>query len=218
MVTALRMRCSSATAACLLLLLQLCGRAHARQALHGSSSFCFAATRREALSREARNGPPNDFHHGGANGKIWYQNNAEPSIRCLTDERVGPHGDGGKWLCQPDCLLVRNNCTMLSVGSNNEFGVEEALEPFGCNIHIFDHTVAKPTPPAHVHFHPYGLDVRSAGQMRTLREMAALAGFTGVGVIDVFKIGAAPLRSAARACQSVGARSERGGGGPSFRP
>ena len=76
---------------------------------HALSHNCFSATRHEVLYRERLHGPPNDYHHGGKFAGEWFQNNAEPSIRCLTDERVGPWGDGGKWICQPSCLLSKNN-------------------------------------------------------------------------------------------------------------
>jgi hypothetical protein len=64
--------------------------------------------------------PVDDFNYGGATGRVWYQNNWEPHIPCVEEERVGEHGDGGKWVCDPICMLKRNRCTVLSFGSNNQ--------------------------------------------------------------------------------------------------
>ena len=130
---------------------------------------------------------PNDFHHGGETGRVFFQLNWEPSIRCIADKRVGVFGDGGKWICDPDCLLVARNCTVFSIGSNNQWDFENAMEPYGCRIHTFDHTVAAPATPAHVTFHPYGAAGQSAGpSLKSLPDMYALAGVTGR--IDVLKI------------------------------
>jgi hypothetical protein len=166
------------------LLLVACVQLHAYAS--SATERCFSATRRAALHREALRGAPRDFYNGGHNGKTWYQNNAEPSLRCLTDERLGPFGDGGKWVCQPECLLQQDECYVLSVGSNNDFGFETALARYGCSIHVFDHTVKNPTPPTHVRFHSFGIGVRSGGQIKTLREIVALT--KAPGIIDIFKI------------------------------
>jgi Methyltransferase domain len=68
---------------------------------------------------------PNDFHYGGASAREWFQQNWQPAFRCLDDQRVGNVGEGGKWLCDPDCLIAKGNCLVFSVGSNNQFDFEE---------------------------------------------------------------------------------------------
>jgi len=153
------------------------------------SHNCFSATRHEVLHRERLHGPPHDYHHGGKFAGEWFQNNAEPSIRCLTDERVGPWGDGGKWICQPSCLLSKNNCTVLSVGSCNEYGFENSIiERYGCNVSTFDHTVVNPTPPSHLSFYPFGISAKSLDKLRTINDLVEISGINNKSLIDLFKI------------------------------
>lgn len=129
---------------------------------------------------------PDDFHYGGGLGPIWMQNNWEPSIRCFEDVRVGPHGDGGKWLCDPECFLQSGNCTVWSIGSNNQFGFELAMAPYGCDIHTFDHTVAHPNPPEGVSFWPYGASGVDGEGVKSLETLKDLSNTTGI--VDVLKI------------------------------
>ncbi|KXZ45397.1 hypothetical protein GPECTOR_55g303 [Gonium pectorale] len=55
--------------------------------------------------------------------------------------RVGPGGDGGKWLCDPTGLKAP--CAVLSLGSNMDFGFEEAiLRETPCRVVTADCTVS----------------------------------------------------------------------------
>jgi hypothetical protein len=104
---------------------------------------------------------------------------------------VGRYGDGGKWVCDPDCLLTARECTVFSVGSNNDFSFEEAMAVYGCRMHTFDHTVARPMPPAFVTFHSVGLagvNGSDGNVLLTLRGAAARANLDASTVIDVLKI------------------------------
>ena len=129
---------------------------------------------------------PNDIHNGGENGRTFFQRNWEPSIRCIADRRMGVPGDGGKWVCDPNCLLVHNNCNILSVGSANDFTFEDSFKSYGCAVHTFDHTVREPKPPIGVTFHPYGAASQSHGEFRSLSEMAAVSNMNET--IDILKI------------------------------
>lgn len=92
-------------------------------------------------------------------------------------------GDGGKWVCNPHRIhqLYTNrsqSCVIMSIGSNNDFGYEESMQAtFGsrCHIHTFDHTVAKPHPPAYVTYHDVGIAQERAGKLRPLPELIELA-------------------------------------------
>lgn len=56
---------------------------------------------------------------------------------CPTTRRYGTLGDGGKWTC-----FVRRNCTIISIGINNEYSFEtEMAETHGCIIAGYDPTV-----------------------------------------------------------------------------
>jgi len=134
----------------------------------------------------------------------WFTVNWEPAMRCAGDRRLGPNGDGGKWVCDPDCLLKKGQCVAFrcasraetpslwadghrSIGSKNQFGFENSLAPFGCTVHTFDHTVTNPTPPAHVSFYKYGLD-GPGGSDPQLKSLLELRDLTGVTKIDLLKV------------------------------
>ena len=119
-------------------------------------------------------------------GREWFQIHWEPTVRCASDERVGRAGDGGKWVCDPMCTLAQHNCTVMSVGSNNDFSFETALDPRHCSVHTFDHTVASPTPPASVTFHSLGVASAPAGSLRTLAQLYEATGWTQD--IDILKM------------------------------
>ena len=92
----------------------------------------------------------------------WYQDNVEPAVTRAREERVGPAGEGGKWLCDPNRLRARGaDCLICSVGSFDDFSFEEAITrdvSSAREIHAFDHTVSNPrNKPCGVHFHPLGL-------------------------------------------------------------
>ena len=96
----------------------------------------------EFVRRHKLRTPPSDFNNGaqGGAGNAWMQRNWEPHLRCVGELRLGQAGDGGKHVCDPDCLLERNACLIYSFGSNNDFGFETSVLPYGCAIHVFDHT------------------------------------------------------------------------------
>ena len=68
------------------------------------------------------------------------QRNWEPHLRCVGELRLGQAGDGGKHVCDPECVLEPGKCAVLSFGSNNDFGFETSLAPYKCAIHVYDHT------------------------------------------------------------------------------
>ena len=122
----------------------------------------------------------------------WYQENAEPSYTCIHEERVGPKGEGGKWICNPARLRHTSECLVYSVGSMNDFRFEEAILEISedCEIHVFDHTVPNPTgKPPGVHFHPWGLDsvTETDGMLKSLADIVKLLGHEG-RKMNIFKI------------------------------
>lgn len=125
----------------------------------------------------------------GAADAGWYQDNFDPDFSCSTEMRLGPGGDGGKWVCNPHSLLGKP-CLVYSVGSENDFRFEEAVHALlpHCEIHTFDPTIG-PNPsarPEYVHFHPWGLG--SGGQDRlTLDAVVRRLAHQG-RTIDIFKI------------------------------
>lgn len=132
--------------------------------------------------------------NGGAQiSAAWYQENAEPAYTCLLQERIGPPGEGGKWVCNPDKLRRSKRCIVYSVGSRNDFRFEEAIlrnVSSACEVHVFDHTVTNPTNiPQGMEFHPWGLAAQSdpSNSMFTLHDMLEKLDHVGKK-IDIFKI------------------------------
>jgi hypothetical protein len=130
--------------------------------------------------------------HGGylsSNGRTYFQNNWEPALTCDFEERIGAVGDGGKWLCNAYKIAQAEQCNVLSIGSNNDYGFEEAMHKLNpsCQIHTFDHTVTPAGTPPFVKFHRFGLGSQSTGNIRTMKDVIDMAGFQGK-VIDVLKI------------------------------
>lgn len=147
----------------------------------------FGYLRKEDVQTEilvrAMHRPENAVGNGGYTGTEWFQRNLEPSVRCALDARIGAVGDGGKWVCDPDQLIVKGNCTIMSVGSSNEYSFEAALEPYGCAVHTFDPTVAPDSrKPAHVQYHSLGLGTTAETRLSELIKV------TSSQNIDILKV------------------------------
>lgn len=138
------------------------------------------------VSRARAAEPPDDFNWPAGSGPAWFQTNWEPHLSCMEERRVGTHGDGGKWLCDPDCLLVKDECIVYSIGSSNEFSFDAAMVARGCTVHTFDHTVANPNPPPGVVYHKMGLGTPAdAAPFKSAKDIFAELNHTKV---DVFKM------------------------------
>ena len=128
--------------------------------------------------------------------EAWFQRYWEPCIACADEERIGIRGDGGKWICNPVRELKHNKCVVISIGSNNEFSFEdEIIDRFGCDVHIFDHTVDPPsnfgmikTKQHKFHFHKLGLDVTTHGFMLSLHDMISMVMAKSNAIVDILKI------------------------------
>ena len=124
----------------------------------------------------------------------FYQNRWEPSFHCALAERLGPSGDGGKWLCDPS--RIGPGCLVYSFGSNNDFGFEVAIKERlpQCEIHTFDHTIGEhpSNRPSYVSFHALGLakDVthsEAEEKLFTLAQHAAMLGHNN-RLIEIMKV------------------------------
>jgi hypothetical protein len=119
----------------------------------------------------------------------------EPAVTCAREERAGPAGEGGKWLCDPNRLRARGaDCLIYSVGSFDDFSFEEAITrdvSSAREIHAFDHTVSNPrNKPCGVHFHPLGLGGArepDGSDLKGLADIVVALGHKG-RTIDVLKI------------------------------
>ena len=84
--------------------------------------------------------------------------------------RVGGHGDGPKWICNPHRLAASNDCLIYSIGSAGVYTWEDALVDMlskHCEIHVFDTSeeYARPNDPVqrNIHYHNWGLKSSYAG-------------------------------------------------------
>ena len=72
----------------------------------------------------------------------WYQDNVEPAVTRVREERVGPAGEGGKWLCDPnrlrargaDCLIYSVGVSMTLVSKKRSRGTCRARAKYTCSI------------------------------------------------------------------------------------
>jgi len=130
-------------------------------------------------------------------GYSFWQLHYEPSFSCSFERRLGPAGDGGKWVCDPHRITRATDagqpCLVYSIGSNGDFGFEKAVHAdisARCDLHTFDtnrwQDYADPLqpmqgPPDYVFYH-----VRNVGETPmafVYREMGHMD-----RVIDILKI------------------------------
>jgi hypothetical protein len=88
----------------------------------------------------------------------------QPEFTCPYERRVGGHGDGPKWMCDPHRLLDQKDCLVYSIGSEGNYQFEESLITLlgstHCEIHVFDPgNYARPGDAAknNIHYHQWGL-------------------------------------------------------------
>ena len=75
----------------------------------GSLQYSKERLSRYSLFHPTTNGAPESAN-------AWYQNNVEPAVSCSHEERIGPAGEGGKWMCDIDALRNKNDCLVYSIG------------------------------------------------------------------------------------------------------
>jgi len=127
------------------------------------------------------------------NGGFFYQNHYEPDFVCPHERRIGKLGDGGKWICDPHRIAKQSSCLVYSVGSNNDFSFELAVQKeisANCEIHTFDFGNYKEGgDKAGVTYHQVGLGADSEGntKYKSLKTITKELGHEG-RTIDIFKI------------------------------
>ena len=110
----------------------------------------------------------------GHGSKIRLWDYYGPNYNCISRERVGKIGDGGKWLCGVRSVLARKSpCVIYSIGSKGEISFEQGVQEKlpHCEIHIFDPTLTSEQKNVlnnllySSHFHDLGLGA-SDGELR----------------------------------------------------
>ncbi|KAI1697267.1 methyltransferase domain-containing protein [Ditylenchus destructor] len=64
-----------------------------------------------------------------------------PEVFCRDMVRIGIVDDGGKWMCNPHKMRKMRNCTIYSLGINNEPSFEESLQTYvghQCSLRCID--------------------------------------------------------------------------------
>lgn len=107
----------------------------------------------------------------------WLLANVDPMFTCPNLRRVGGHGDGPKWTCDPHRLAKQPDCLIYSVGSRGIYRFEDGIiailqqqnsripahdEWFpNCEIHVFDpdpqYAREDDAVKNNIHYHPWGL-------------------------------------------------------------
>jgi|UniRef100_A0A8J9TDA8 hypothetical protein len=107
---------------------------------------------------------PNSPDIGSERPWFWYLNNLQPDFTCSHVFRVGGHGDGPKWVCDPHRLRKKeDDCLVYSFGSNGQYQFEDGLiDLIGherCEIHVFDFGNFDRSQNAgrNIHYHKWGL-------------------------------------------------------------
>jgi len=121
-------------------------------------------------------------------GAIYFQKHWEPEISCRFERRLGPKGDGGKWVCDPH--RIKKNCLVYSIGCNNDWSFEEAIyKEIGCEIHTFDHTMSEVIgKPSFVNFHNIGVAPYNTSTENTQDLRSLMSKYSQGRVIDILKI------------------------------
>lgn len=105
---------------------------------------------------------------------VWYCQNLLPILNCPHVTRVGGHGDGPKWICNPQHLRNVPGCLIYSIGSGGSVEWEDAMVKMlnkSCEIHVFDPNPAYERPGdvagKNIHFHPWGLNSSQPSNIRS---------------------------------------------------
>jgi hypothetical protein len=100
-----------------------------------------------------------------------------PTVTCPDLERIGPVGDGGKWVCGLEYLSTQRSCLMYSFGISNDISFEiEILLRTSCHIHAFDPTIG------FLPFDNYNASLDAAIRERITFHKIALGGHSGASV------------------------------------
>lgn len=115
----------------------------------------------------------------------------EPTWSCGFERKIGSRADGGKWICDPH-RIVKKNCLVYSIGSNNQFDFEEELHArFQCETHTFDPTVEGKNALEHVTtFHKLGISSESSADGKLFYSIDGITRLLNHAnrTIDIFKI------------------------------
>jgi hypothetical protein len=129
--------------------------------------------------------------------------------QCITSDRVGRAGDGGKWVCNP--YRLSDDCIVYGVGAGDDISFEEEMaSKYGCEVHAFDPSKlsrglysklakGKKYGGGSVIYHPWGMGPVSEDgekrmelvldgekiQTKTLREMTELLGHSKVDLLKL---------------------------------
>lgn len=118
----------------------------------------------------------------------------EPTFECGFKRKLGSRADGGKWVCDPHRIKRgKGSCLTYSIGSNNQFDFEEALDKHlgGCEIHTFDPTIEGTKADAKITtYHKTGISSQADANNKTFFTIGQTIDSLGHAnrVIDIFKI------------------------------
>ena len=114
---------------------------------------------------------PND--QADTNPAAWLMMNVHPFFTCPNLRRVGGHGDGAKWTCDPHRFVQQSDCLIYSFGSSGSYTFEDTIAYYRrngphpshhdhtCEIHVFDpepsYARVNDTIVHNIHYHAWAL-------------------------------------------------------------
>ncbi|KAJ8299611.1 hypothetical protein KUTeg_023671 [Tegillarca granosa] len=113
-------------------------------------------------------------------------------IECKEVLRLGNVGDGGWNICNDDEYRPRKNCTVISIGINNDFSFDDAIaNEYGCMVYSFDPSMDKKDyrRSDHVQFYAIGLSANDSplGNWK-MNRLQTIKRKLGLSKIDVLKM------------------------------
>ena len=121
---------------------------------------------------------PND--KADTNPAAWLMTNVHPFFTCPNLRRLGGHGDGAKWTCDPHRFM--DDCLIYSVGSSGVYTFEDTIAAYSrnqCEIYVFDSepTYARinDTILRNIQYHAWGLQSSRVVLMDNKKEKVQVA-------------------------------------------
>lgn len=107
----------------------------------------------------------------------WLMLNVHPFFTCPNLRRLGGHGDGAKWTCDPHRLVQQTDCLVYSIGSSGSYTFEDSIGSYTghqCEIHVFDpepsYARVNDTIHRNVHYHAWALQSSMVQKQNTKRK------------------------------------------------
>jgi len=146
--------------------------------------------------QEGQNVTSKIFNVAKVKSRYYWQNfwqaNYEPTWSCCFERRMGLRSDGGKWVCDPHKIFLKESCRVYSVGSDDQYDFERAVHDGGnhCEIHTFEIKANSTPVPSFINFHR--VEISATGGVENKKTLYEIMDDLkhGEKVIDILKFDA----------------------------